>query len=198
MKRLIENSKDIIVMADLEGGVLYYNGPPEYGVRTEDVLGKNAFSIFEPVIAARLMNQLRRVVREKEALTIENLIPWRGESFWFLTHIYPIKDEKDHMIAVGIIALDITKRKRTEEEYRTILRTTMDGFWIVDMQGHFLDVNDAYCRLIGYSRDELLTMRIPDIETVETPEETAHRIQKKRRLAVTVSKPITGVRMGEL
>jgi two-component system sensor histidine kinase UhpB len=49
------------------------------------------------------------------------------------------------------------------------------------MQGHFLDVNDAYCRLIGYSRDELLTMRIPDIETVETPEETAHRIQKVKK-----------------
>jgi PAS domain S-box-containing protein len=32
--------------------------------------------------------------------------------------------------------------------------------------------------LIGYNRDELLTMRIPDVEAVESPEETTHRIQK--------------------
>jgi two-component system cell cycle sensor histidine kinase/response regulator CckA len=69
-------------------------------------------------------------------------------------------------------------RKQTEEKYRTIVRTTMDSFWIVDMQGRFLDVNDAYCRVIGYSRDELLTMSISDVEAEERAEETARRIQK--------------------
>jgi PAS domain S-box-containing protein len=70
------------------------------------------------------------------------------------------------------------ERKQTEEKYRTIVSTTMDSFWIVDMQGRFLDVNDAYCRVIGYSRDELLTMSISDIEAEERTEETARRIQK--------------------
>jgi PAS domain S-box-containing protein len=70
------------------------------------------------------------------------------------------------------------ERKQMEEKYRTIVRTTMDGFWIVDMQGRFLDVNDTYGRVIGYSRDELLTMSISDVEAEERPEETARRIQK--------------------
>jgi two-component system cell cycle sensor histidine kinase/response regulator CckA len=72
----------------------------------------------------------------------------------------------------------LAERKRAEEKYRTIVRTAMDSFWIVDMQGRFLDVNDAYCRLIGYTRDELLTMTISDVEAEERPEETAQRIQK--------------------
>jgi PAS domain S-box-containing protein len=72
------------------------------------------------------------------------------------------------------------ERKRAEKEYQTIISTAMDGFWIADIQGNFLDVNDAYCRLIGYSRDELLKMRISDIEAIEKPEETAQRIQKIR------------------
>ena len=72
------------------------------------------------------------------------------------------------------------ERKRAEKEYQTIISTAMDGFWIADIQGNFLDVNDAYCRLIGYSRDELLKMRISDIEEIEKPEETAQRIQKIR------------------
>ncbi len=72
------------------------------------------------------------------------------------------------------------ERKQAEKEYQTIISTAMDGFWIADIQGNFLDVNDAYCRLIGYSRDELLKMRISDIEAIEKPEETAQRIQKIR------------------
>ncbi len=63
-------------------------------------------------------------------------------------------------------------------EYRTIIDTTMDGFWITDKIGRFIDVNDSFCRLIGYSREELLTMGIPDIEESEKPEETRERIKK--------------------
>jgi PAS domain S-box-containing protein len=116
LRLLIENSKDVVIMADLEGSFIYYNGPPEYGITAEEALGKNPFSIFEPVIAASLMNQLKLVIKGGEALTFENNIPWRGESFWFLNQMYPIRDEKGRMIAVGLIARDITERKRLEEE----------------------------------------------------------------------------------
>ena len=39
-------------------------------------------------------------------------------------------------------------------------------------------MNDAYCALTGYSREELLNMSIPDIEAVEKPEETGRRIRQ--------------------
>jgi len=98
---------------------------------------------------------------------------------------------KNTLVSVGMIPgtdksvasiIDITERKQQELEYKTILQTTIDGFWLADMQGRFLDVNDAYCRLIGYSRDELLKMSIPDIEAIERPEETAARIAKIRKV----------------
>ncbi|MBK8782666.1 MAG: PAS domain S-box protein [Anaerolineales bacterium] len=77
-----------------------------------------------------------------------------------------------------VIIRDITERKQAEVEYRTIIKTAMDGFWITDTQGHFLDVNPAYCQLIGYSREELLKMSIPDVEVIENPQETAKHIQR--------------------
>jgi hypothetical protein len=77
-----------------------------------------------------------------------------------------------------ITSQDITERKKSEEEYRTVVRTAMDGYWAVDTQGRFLDVSGVYCRLIGYSREELLKMKIQDIEAVETPEEVAQRIRR--------------------
>jgi PAS domain S-box-containing protein len=74
------------------------------------------------------------------------------------------------------------KRERAEEEYQTIISTSMDGFIVHDMQGNNLDVNEAYCRLIGYSRDELLNMSVSDIEVAEKPEETAEHIQKAKKV----------------
>ncbi len=73
---------------------------------------------------------------------------------------------------------DITERKRSEERYQTIIFTAMDGFGLLDMQGCYKDVNEAYCKMLGYSRNELLTMAIPDLEVIETPENTGEHIRK--------------------
>lgn len=46
------------------------------------------------------------------------------------------------------------------------------------MAGRFLEVNDAYVAQSGFSQEELLAMRIPDIEAAEQPEETAAHIER--------------------
>ena len=83
---------------------------------------------------------------------------------------------------VAIRTEDLAKEKKTlqlsEEHHRTILQTAMDGFWRVDLQGRLLEVNKAYCRMSGYSEQELLTMSISDLEVNETVEDTAAHIQK--------------------
>lgn len=66
--------------------------------------------------------------------------------------------------------------RNKDVQYRAMAETSIDGFWMVDMQGNFLDVNDSYCQMSGYSRGELLTMNISDIEVIEKPEDTAQRI----------------------
>ncbi len=97
----------------------------------------------------------------------------------------PDNDLLNMMSAVGRqIGLFVKHRqadeisKRTALEYKTVLGTTMDGFWVADTKGRLLDVNDAAYHLTGYSRKELLTMRIQDIEDKETPKETAQHIRQ--------------------
>jgi PAS domain S-box-containing protein len=97
---------------------------------------------------------------------VRHLAVSRGEVLW------------DGERQFQVVYQDITERKAREEEYQAIIRATVDGFWQADMQGHFLDVNESYCNLMGYSRDELLNMSIMDVEATETAEETAERIQK--------------------
>ena len=65
-------------------------------------------------------------------------------------------------------------------DYRTLIRASLDGFWLVDGQGRLLDVNDAYCDLSGYTRAELLTMRIEDLEVNQTPAEIAQHLRAIR------------------
>lgn len=54
-----------------------------------------------------------------------------------------------------------------------ILRSSMDGFFAVDGSCRFIEVNDAFCGMVGYSREELLRMRITDLEVVAARDETA-------------------------
>lgn len=86
--------------------------------------------------------------------------------------------DKDGKALYGLAMIeDITQRKSTREQYETIVHTAMDGFWRTDTSGRFLDVNDAYCHMIGCSRAELLKMRIQDVEAKESAEETAQHIK---------------------
>ena len=101
-------------------------------------------------------------------------------SMWFSISVYSPK--KEHFVAVFDV---ITDRKRaeealraSEERHRTIIETAMDGFWQVDTEGRLLEVNETYCRMSGYSMQELLTMRISDLEASESADDTANRIHK--------------------
>lgn len=68
--------------------------------------------------------------------------------------------------------------KDTYTDYKTLLETMLDGYWIVNSTGDIIDVNRAYCNMSGYSQEELLKMKISDLEIAESPEETKKHIEK--------------------
>ena len=68
--------------------------------------------------------------------------------------------------------------RKSEEKYRPILQAAKDGFWRVNIEGSLLEVNDAYCRMSGYSAQELLDMFVPDLEVSESTDGIAAHIQK--------------------
>jgi len=103
----------------------------------------------------------------------------------FTADVLLTRMEVDGQVSMKATVRDITERKQaermlrtSEERHRLILGTAMDGFWLVDTQGHLLEVNESYCRMSGYSEQELLTMSISDLEAAELPVETASHIQK--------------------
>jgi PAS domain S-box-containing protein len=107
-----------------------------------------------------------------------------GTHFW--AHLTPTSgQDADGNSMIRIVINDITDRmqaeealRKSEEKHRTILQTAMDGFWIADMQGHLLEVNDAYCRMSGYNKAELLAKSISDLEAVEPSTAVAAHMKK--------------------
>ncbi|MBI5906163.1 MAG: PocR ligand-binding domain-containing protein [Deltaproteobacteria bacterium] len=93
-----------------------------------------------------------------------------------------IKGLIDVISGIGLKNLkEMEARRRIQESddrHRAILQTAMDGIWKTDMQGRLLEVNEAYCRMSGYSAQELMEMRISDLEAVETADKTAAHLRK--------------------
>ncbi|RNC67247.1 MAG: PAS domain S-box protein [Desulfuromonadales bacterium] len=70
------------------------------------------------------------------------------------------------------------KMKESTEQYRVITNTAMDGFWVVDQHGAIVEANEAAGHILGYSLEELCTMRIEEIDAIESPEETQAHIRR--------------------
>lgn len=87
-----------------------------------------------------------------------------------------VRDKKWRLIE------DTGRRRKTEKLYRNVIQTSIDSFWIINMEGKILDVNPAYSKLIGYSRSELLKMNMKDVEALENSRNLIKHIQKVKQL----------------
>jgi len=54
--------------------------------------------------------------------------------------------------------------KSVARRNEAFLRSTMDGFFVVDAECRFLEVNEAFCAMTGYTAAELMRMKITDLE----------------------------------
>ncbi len=114
--------------------------------------------------------EVRHRMADGSILDVEvfsNQIESAGKGFLF-SIIHDITELKQAEVAL-----------REEDRYlRTILQTTIDGFWVVDLEGKITQVNETYCRMSGYTCDELLKLNVSAIDVVEEPAATSAHIQR--------------------
>ncbi len=92
-----------------------------------------------------------------------------------------IRDHEGKPMGAVAVNRDVNERRNAEELYRNVIQTSIDSFWLIDAEGRFLDVNAAYCKLIGYSRSELLKMKIQDVEAKESSKKVLQHIWKIKK-----------------
>jgi diguanylate cyclase (GGDEF)-like protein/PAS domain S-box-containing protein len=88
-----------------------------------------------------------------------------------------------HSVLFSIIH-DITERQQIKEKteallqrYQTLLKTAMDGIYILDMQGDIVEANDAFCNMLGYSLAERLTLNLANFNAQYTAEQLRERLR---------------------
>ncbi|MGB5985247.1 MAG: SpoIIE family protein phosphatase, partial [Desulfobacterales bacterium] len=95
------------------------------------------------------------------------IVTQAGQTRWVEDQTSVERDQQGRKIYHQGVLVDITERReaeaklrKSEEKYRRIVETTGEGFLLMDRDLRITDMNAAYCRMLGYSREELLG-RIP-------------------------------------
>ncbi|MHC4265466.1 MAG: PAS domain-containing protein, partial [Planctomycetota bacterium] len=85
------------------------------------------------------------------------------------------KERKSKSESTPPSALNIDRRAEK------ILQTSIDGFCVVGLDGKIIHANPALSNISGYSQEELLKMKIEDLEVIESAEDVAEHIEKIQR-----------------
>lgn len=94
-----------------------------------------------------------RIVHEQGEVTFNKA----GQAIWMCGTIQDITERK----------LIETALQKSEQKFRTFFNHSNDPTLIYDLDGAILEVNDIVCEFTGYSRDELLTISIMDLDSSE-------------------------------
>ena len=98
-------------------------------------------------------------------------MPFRGDLIWMLISAEPILKPDGEIDSLICTCQDVTKLdqvekalQQSEERYRLLIKNAPSMIYEVDFQGHrFKSVNDAMCKTLGYTREELLGMDPSDL-----------------------------------
>jgi PAS domain S-box-containing protein len=105
----------------------------------------------------RQVNECGVFAREYRMVARDGSVVWVSER----TTILP--DESGQPQRIQGVLIDISKLKQAEGRFRTVFEASPVGIVIVGNDFGFLDANPAFCRLLGYTRDEVRNLSFVDI-----------------------------------
>lgn len=138
-------------------------------------------------LAELVLNDL--VVRETEVTSNANNI--------YLLRARPYRTAANMIDGVVLTFENVTELKRvqelllktsldhSEDRYLRVIRECADGVVLSNHSGDVLGVNPAFCKFLGYSESELLTMQVMDFTHSDSADETAKQLEAGRVPAKT-------------
>jgi PAS domain S-box-containing protein len=111
--------------------------------------------------AVQFRDAERQVRESRSAASFEYSVPDGGQERFYEARLLPFDAE------ILVLVRDVTTRKRSELEFRTVFENAADGIMILDMTGQILEANPVMCRGSGYGREELVGMSIRKLQTPE-------------------------------
>ena len=150
----------------------------QFGYSAEDLLsGRIRFTqIVHPDDRELLVKEIRQFTEaDVEDYTQSYRILTRGgEVRWVQDQTSVVRDAQGRKIYNQGIMVDVTPRRlaeeelrKSEEKFRQIVETAGEGFVLMDDHLRIVEVNDSYCHMLGYRRQEILGKTVFDLATDE-------------------------------
>jgi PAS domain S-box-containing protein len=166
-RTIIENIQDGYFETDLAGTFTFVNDAKyrNLGYPREELIGMNNRHYTDQTTAKKLYEVFHGVYKTGEPVKVFDIesIKKNGTKGFSEISVSLIRDAQGKPIGFRGISRDVTERKlaeealrRSEERYRTIIQTIQEGYYELDLAGHFTFVNEVVCRHLGYSREELI------------------------------------------
>ena len=163
LQLLIDSVRDYaIFLLDTEGRVVTWNQGAQRikGYTFDEIRGRH-FSVFYPreEIEKGKPDYELKVAAQEGRFEDEG---WRlrkdGSRFWANVVITALKDDKGALLGFGKFTRDLTQRKwAMETNFEKLFRTSPNPILLSTLDdGHFIEVNEAFCELVGYQNEELV------------------------------------------
>jgi PAS domain S-box-containing protein len=163
LRLLIDSVRDYaIFLLDAEGHVVTWNRGAQRikGYKFDEIRGRH-FSVFYPPedIEKGKPDYELKVAAQEGRFEDEG---WRirkdGSRFWANVVITALKDESGTLLGFGKVTRDLTLQKwAMEASFEKLFRSSPNPILLSTLDdGHFIEVNEALCELLGYGTEELI------------------------------------------
>src|ERR1035437_10194385 len=163
---IVESSDDAIISTNLGGEILSWNKAAQrtYGYESREVVGKNVSLLFPPDRLHELHSHLGRIAGGGQVTHMETVrLAKDGTPIEVSQNVSPVTDGAGRVIAISSTARDVRERnhalevlQQSEERFRSAFESAPLGMFLSALDGRLLRVNSTFCKLLGYSADELL------------------------------------------
>ena len=183
MSDLLARIGDPFFSFDLEWKCLYANPRAENltGKAGPEMKGKTFRELLPGIFTPARAQLLKNAVASQDFLALDGVS--EPEGIWFELSAYPGPD------TISVFIREVTDRKRaeiamarSEEQFRRIFNDSPVGMSIVAMNGRFYRVNNAVCRMLEYSPEELLNLSTVDVTPAEDLETSGFYSHKQQAL----------------
>jgi len=177
-RSLVLNIPDVTWTAAVDGTTAYISPNIEkvYGFTAEEILEKGEelwLGRIHPDDSKRVIEGFQALFTEGRPFDIEYRVQHK-DGRWIWIHDRALRTyEKDGVRYADGLFNNITERKRVEEALRLTqfsVENALDAVLWTDPSGRFLYANEAACRLVGCSREELLSLTVSDVDVDVSPE----------------------------